>query len=258
MNAKGEPCQFLQWDSDFFGHRIAKVTGRQLDEGILESIYAWSEARHIDCLYFLADADDPVTIHLAESHGFKLVEIRINLERSLKDWDPETRPMTSPGIQVRDGRPEDIPILQDIARTSYVNSRFYFDECFTEDNWQTYYATWVKKSFEGGAEIALVAEKDGEIVGYITGLIEEDDPTRGQYELTGVNTSARNFGVGYELFRSGLDRFVQAGVEYIWVSTQGRNIPTQRMIQRHDFVTLSCQIYYHKWFLDCAPRVPDE
>ena len=70
----------------------------------------------------------------------------------------------------------------------------------------------------------------------------------GIYELTGVKESARKSGVGQELFRSGLDWYVRSGIESIWVATQGRNIPTQRMIQRNGFITRSCQFYYHRWF----------
>ena len=247
-----EPCQFLQWDTDFFGHRIARVNAIQLDEKLVEAIYAWSEQNHIDCLYFLADSEDIDTIRLAEELDFRLVEIRLNMERWLKDWEPASRPRSAPDITIRQGRPEDIPVLQEIARHSYYDSRFYFDKCFSEASWQAYYATWVKKSFEGGAQIALVAENDAGILGYITGLIDPHEPSKGQYELTGVHPTARNLGAGNELFRSGLDHYVQAGVEYVWLATQGRNIPTQRMVQRNGFITRSCQLYFHKWFAFCT------
>lgn len=247
MNTTIEPCQYLHWDTDFFGHRIARVNGTRLDPEFLEAIYAWCEDGGIECLYFLAGSDDPQTIRLAEDHNFRLVEVRLNLERSLKDWDPETRPRAAQDVYVRPVHTEDIPILQDIASDSYVDSRFYFDDRFPKDKWQAYYRTWVKNSCEGGADLALVALKDEQVVGYITGLVDQDKQ-EGQYELTGVKRSARRSGVGQELFRSGLDWYVRAGIMYIWVTTQGRNVVTQRMIQRHGFLTRSCQLYYHKWF----------
>lgn len=247
-----EPCQFLQWDTDFFGRRIGRIRSSRLDAGLLEAIYAWSEQNHIDCLYFLANADDIETIRLAEDHAFRQVEVRLIMERSLKDWDPATRRRSAPDILIRDGRSTDIPAVQRIARESYPDSRFYFDRCFSEEKWQAYYATWVQKSFSGGAQIVLVAEKDDQVLGYITGLIDPNDPAKGRYELTGVDPAARMSGVGNELFRSGLDRYVQAGVEYIWLATQGRNVPTQRMVQRNGLVTHACQLYYHKWFSNCT------
>lgn len=239
-----EPCQFLEWDSNFFGRRIARVNGPAFDPG---AVMGWCAAHSIDCLYYLANADDIDSIRQAEDYAFRLVEIRLNYECSLKSWDPQKRPRTAEGITIRPGGPADVPAIQAIARTSYVDSRFYFDKNFSEADWQRYYATWVKKSFEGGAPLALVAEKDDEIVGYITGLVMEGG-LEGQYELTGVLESVRRLGVGNELFRSGLDWYVRNGVQQVWLATQGRNIATQRMIQRNGFITRSCQLYYHKWF----------
>ena len=98
-----------------------------------------------------------------------------------------------------------------------------------------------------GPDLALAAVKDGEVIGYITGLVEKENNT-GIYDLTGVRESARRSGVGQELFRSGLDWCARNQVPSIWVATQGRNVATQRMIQRHGFLPKSCQLYYHKWF----------
>jgi GNAT superfamily N-acetyltransferase len=240
-------CKFLHWDTDFFGFRIGRIEEHRLDPELLEKISRWSDDHEIDCLYFLADSNDSSTIRSAENSGFRLVEIRITLERSLNNWDPETRPRTAEDVIIRGFRFDDLPVLKNIARNSYIDSRFYFDDRFPEERWQAYYETWVTKSCQGGADLVLVAEKAGEVVGYITGLIDKTTH-EGIYELTGVKDSARKSGVGQELFRSGLDWYVHSGIQSLWVATQGRNIPTQRMIQRNGFITRSCQLYYHKWF----------
>ena len=248
MNDQKAPCQFLDWDTEFFGYRIARLNGTRLEPVLLKAVFDWCKAQNIECLYFLAETNDPQTVWLAEEHNFNLVEIRITLERSLLDWNPETRPRAAEeGVSIRDVEQADIPVLQEIARSSYVDSRYFFDRHFTEENWRSYYATWIKKSCTGGADLALAAVKDGEVIGYITGLIDKENNT-GIYELTGVNESARRSGVGQELFRSGLDWYARNNVPSIWVATQGRNVATQRMIQRHAFLTKSCQFYYHKWF----------
>ena len=246
MTGTSDPCQFLQWDTDFFGYRIARIEVHKLEAEQMDAIELWSRHHSIDCLYFLAESNDPQTIRFAENSGFRLVEIRITFERMLNNWDPETRPRTAEDVLIRKFRSEDLPILKRIARNSYVDSRFYFDDKFSEEKWQAYYETWVTKSCQGGADLVLVAEKEEEVVGYITGLIDKNTQ-EGIYELTGVKESARKSGVGQELFRSGLDWYVRSGVKSIWVATQGRNIPTQRMIQRNGFITRSCQLYYHRW-----------
>lgn len=241
-------CQFLEWDSNFFQIRIGKVKQNHLDSESVKKIFAWCKEENIDCLYFLANSDDPNTIRLAEENRFQMVEIRLIMERSLKDWNPASRKNRDTSIAIRHPEPSDIPVLEKIAAFSYVDSRYYFDQGFDPLKWQTYYSTWVKKSCQGGADLALVAEKDGMIVGYITGNLNKEKPHEGIYELTGVAPEARRSGVGQELFRSGLDWYVEHGVDTVWLATQGRNVPTQRMIQRNGFITRACQIYYHKWF----------
>ncbi len=248
MKLGDEPCQYLEWDTEFFKHRIARVNFDHLDEPAIQEINRWSTANRIECLYFLAHTDDPQSIWVAENNGFRLVEVRMTYHRSLKDWNPEARQKVSLNVTVRSVKPEDIPMLQSIASTSYVDSRFYFDTRFSKEKWMAYYATWLKNSCTGGADLVIVAEKDGEPVGYITGLVTKGKVNEGQYELTGVMDSARKAGVGQELFCSGLDWYVRHGIDYVWVITAGRNIPTNRMIQRNGFTTRSCQLYYHKWF----------
>lgn len=243
-----EPGVVLDWDTNFFGHRIGRWNSSSLTATGLAELEAWRQANGVECVYYVASAEDRDTVVLAEEHGFHLVEVRLIYERKLANWDPERRPCEAPTVRVRTARPEDIPALQEIAKNSYVGSRFYFDRKFKEEQWQAYYQFWIKKSVEGGADLALTAEIDGEIVGYITGLVDKEK-NEGIYELTGVKDSARRHGVGQELFRSGIDWYVRNGVPYMWLATQGRNIPTQRMIQRDGFITRACQLYYHKWYV---------
>lgn len=247
MTQPAHICQFLEWDSNFFQFRIGKVNQSHLDEDEIQEIMQWCHDERIDCLYFLAASDNPQTIRLAEEHGFQMVEIRMIMERKLQNWRQHTPQHQETNLIIRHPRPEDIPTLEKIAAFSYIDSRFYFDQRFDSQKWQAYYSTWVRKSCSGSADLALVAEKSNEVVGYITGNLNKDNPHEGIYELTGVAPEARRSGVGQELFCSGLDWFADHGVETVWLATQGRNIPTQRMVQRNGFITRDCQIYYHLW-----------
>ena len=249
MGNSGAACTLLDWDTEFFGRRIARANEDRLTGGRLECIDAWCQANRIDCLYFPATLDDRDTPHLAETHGFHLVEVRLIFERSLETWRSEGRGKNSPEISTRPAAPDDLVVFEEIAGDSYVNSRYYLDPHFTEAQWQAYYRCWIRNSLAGAADLALAAEVDGEVVGYITGVIDREN-NEGVYELTGVKPAARRAGVGQELFRSGVDWFVDQGVPSIRLATQGRNVPTQRMVQRFGFLTRSCQLYYHKWYTE--------
>jgi len=73
------PCRYLEWDSEFFGRRIASARVSRLTADTVEEILAWSRTNRIECLYFLADSDHSETVRLAEDHGFRQVDIRMTL-----------------------------------------------------------------------------------------------------------------------------------------------------------------------------------
>ena len=79
MNAV--PCEILDWDSAFFGFRIAKVRGDLLNQEKAIQIDRWCSQFGIRCLYFLSRLDDATTTRAAEHNGFRLVDIRMTFAR---------------------------------------------------------------------------------------------------------------------------------------------------------------------------------
>jgi ribosomal protein S18 acetylase RimI-like enzyme len=59
------------------------VRGGRLTRETLAAIERWVAREGIECLYFLADPGDPKTAPLAEESGFRLVDLRVTLERRL-------------------------------------------------------------------------------------------------------------------------------------------------------------------------------
>jgi GNAT superfamily N-acetyltransferase len=249
-----EPCLFLQWDSEFFGIRIAQINSTSLSPELMQEIYQWCDKNAIECLYFLGTADNPESIRIAENNAFHLVEVRLTIERDLRGYQPPaSRPPGMEEIIVRPAQDADLPALQRISRNSYFNSRFYFDDRFPEEACQQYYETWIKKSYESGADQVLVAEIKGEVLGYTT-LHLNLEKAEGQVGLIAVAEDARKHGVGYVIGDDLITWFAQRGAERIIAVTQGRNIPTQRLSQRQGFLTKSCHLYYHKWFSEPEER----
>ena len=202
----------------------------------------WCECNRIDCLYFLADATDPITVSLAEKNGFHLVDVRITLERQLRDIPPE-RPI--PGV-IRLGTALDGPALHTIASHSHRDSRFYSDPNFPRSRCDALYQTWIEKSLNGYAEAVLVAELDGETVGYVSCHL--GSTAAGQIGLFAVGPNARRRGLGQDLLRESLRWFASKGALQVNVVTQGRNVSAQRTYQRCGFETQALKLWYHRWF----------
>ena len=246
-----EKCKFLTWDTNFFGKKIARATVSRMDKQTAEVILEWCQINNIECLYFLADSNHAETVKVAEDYDFRLVDIRITLQRHLRDEEVRVKNDLSQTVAVRPSRPCDISELQAIARISYYHSRYYFDPCFSTNSCQALYETWIKRSCSGYANMVLVAEMNGKAIGYVSCHLM-NDTLGGQIGLVGVASGARGRGVGKTLIDHCLDWFATHGCELVKVVTQGRNIAAQRLYQSCGFLTHSVELWYHKWLSDCG------
>lgn len=249
-------CRYLEWDSDFWGRRMARADANCLDRKSVREMREWCEDEAIDCLYFLADADEEATVRLAEENGFRLADIRLTLERGLKGISPAASEPGPP--RIRPCVPEDVPALRSIARLSHRDSRFYFDSNFPRALCNRLYEVWIEKSCRGYADGVLVAEHEGLAAGYVSCHLSKEatnssDGLRGDIGLVGVGASAQGRGLGLSLVEGALGWFAAQGMERVSVVTQGRNVRAQRLYQKCGFKTQSVRLWYHLWFPRTEP-----
>jgi len=241
---RNDVCQFLEWDSDFFGCRIGRVKSNQIDDESTQAVLQWCDRHTIDCLYFLADGSDDVTIRLAEDNHFHLVDVRVVFEQDLKNFQSATR--QNSGFSFRLFQQEDLPILRALARVSFRNTRFYYDGHFPRERCDDLYDVWIEKSCNSDGDAVLVAESDGQPCGFIT--YKSNGNILGEIGLVGVGPGWQDRGLGYELVSESLSWFASQGIKKVKVVTQGRNRQAQRLYQRCGFLTDIVHIWYHRWF----------
>ena len=244
MNASTERdpvCTYLEWDSEFFQRRIARLNRRRLHPATIAECARFCQQHSIDCIYLLADSDDPETPRLAEGNDFHFVDIRITLERPVRQEE-----LADYGCNpTRFARESDLPALRAIARTAHCDTRFYFDEHFAREKCDLLYQTWIENSFRGFAQAVLVAEADGEPAAYLTCHLNGQVS---QIGLLGVAESRRGKGLATRLVRAFLSWSREQGAIRAMVVTQGRNVQAQRLYQHNGFLNSSLQLWYHRWF----------
>jgi dTDP-4-amino-4,6-dideoxy-D-galactose acyltransferase len=248
MNAV-EPalCEFLPWDTEFFGCRIARVHGDTLTSEKNGQIDDWCRQRGIQGLYFLSRADDPATIHTAEQNGFRLVDIRVTLSRGPKDSHVSTGGNSPTGIGFRAFQPDDLPGLQAIARTAHQDTRFFSDGHFSRQRAEDFYATWIALESQGRAQRVFVAAVDQQPLGYISCHLNVLDRA-GQIGLVGVAPEVREQGIGARLVRAAMDWFRMQEAQKVTVVTQGKNQAAQRLYQKSGFRSRNLELWFHKWY----------
>jgi SAM-dependent methyltransferase len=260
-----EPCRFLEFDSDLFGIRVAEVCGDTLDEQSAAAVAAWCRDNDVDCLYFLA-ADDPDSAKAAVRAGFTNVDERVTLAKRLEPGESgglsletaEGEDGRVAGLasaerpQVRPCEARDVPPLVEMARANHHDSRFYVDPGFGRKAADRLFETWIAKSCDGWAERVLVAELEGEPVGYVTCHLDEDAggpgrPPAGRIGLVGVAEARRGTGVGSAVLAAALEWFDEQGANVVTVTTQGRNAAARALYEAAGFETESARTWYHLW-----------
>jgi len=237
------PCVHLEWDSEFFGCRIARARASRLGQAELARILGWTREKSIDCLYLLLDAGDLEGAARAQAAGCRMVDARVTLDCNPSDVASAAGGELPPGIAPCTSR--DVAVLTEIARVSHTASRFYADGRFPEERCGALYAVWIEKSCAGSAEEVLVARDDGRAVGYVT--CHENTDGSGQIGLIAVAGEARGRGVGCRLVRGALIRLAARGRSPVRVVTQGRNVEALRTFEGVGFRTCCVELWFHLW-----------
>jgi dTDP-4-amino-4,6-dideoxy-D-galactose acyltransferase len=240
-------CTILEWDTAFFDLRIARVCQDTLTIDEAHWVDRWCCDNNVACLYFLARADEPFTLRVAETHKFALTDIRVTYLAELVG--PFFRDSVGSQSVIRPAKPADLPVLQRIARHGHTASRFYADERFPRHLCDALYETWITRSCTGHADLVLIAELQGAPIGYLTCHLDSEQRL-GSIGLVGVDKPAQGQGVGQALVGEALKWFGAQQMRAVTLVTQGHNIAAQRLYQKNGFRTSSVQFWYHKWYAD--------
>ncbi|MCK6444803.1 MAG: GNAT family N-acetyltransferase [Planctomycetes bacterium] len=244
-----EPCERLDWDSDFFGREIARASPHGWSAADWTRALAWCDARRIECLYLLVPSDDSAARRFAEDHGARLVDMRVTFElRALAEHGFGSAP------SVRIAEPRDLDELRRLAAESHRDSRFFADPEFSRAACERLYATWIENSVAGWAQRVFTADVDGRVAGYVTCHLAKDAEGRanesgalGTIGLVAVAARARGMGLGTRLVEHALAWFEQQRCDRVRVVTQGANVAAQRLYQSLGFRTAAVELWYHRW-----------
>jgi ribosomal protein S18 acetylase RimI-like enzyme len=221
-------CTFevLPWDSEFFGFRVGRLYAESLTPEVAAEAKQWCHDNDISCLYFLGTAES-----MDKPGGFYFVDERVTCR-----WDARPVEKTSPSV--RPFEPADLAALQDIARSSHRDTRFYRDPEFDRGRCDELYATWITRSCQGGADTVLVATDRGQPAGYLTCC-------GNSIGLVAIAESARGRGLGTQLVTAAQRYFYDSGAVCADVVTQGRNQAARALYLRCGFRLVNSQHWYH-------------
>ncbi len=148
----------------------------------------------------------------------------------------------SGGVTVRPARAEDVPVIGRLG-ANLVEEHFEFDsERFLRPrpDMPELYGQFLQSQMERDDRFVLVAERDGDVVGYAFGGMEGSDymalrgPAGALYDLV-VAPDHRRQGIGMKLMNAALAALTKLGAPRVVLFTAEKNAPAQRLFERSGF-----------------------
>lgn len=154
-------------------------------------------------------------------------------------------------LHIRDYKDSDLERLQQIGGQNHGHSHFFRELRFPLPRTQALFAEWVQKCAKGVAQRILVAEWQGQTVGFST-LLTNDSlvPYIGQrigiVDFIVVDSQVQGKGISARLLHAGLAWFFQT-VDFVELRTMAENWRAIRFYERNGFQILSSDHHYHYW-----------
>lgn len=226
----------LDWDSDFFGKKIAKVYAEDIESAQLllnqckEDQYEW--------VYLILPSHTPPMPPL---QGLYLVDHKTTYYRNL---DPTASFSVHPAVVSYPAQPPSDE-LYELAFLSGSYSRFRIDPHCSQQQFEALYRIWIERSADRTiAQELFVYEDQGHAVGMITVAIRDQV---GSIGLVAVHEQWAGKGVGKALLQTVFAYLQSKAVYQLTVVTQAQNRQACAFYEKNGFVIQIVEQIYHYW-----------
>ena len=233
----------LEWDSDFFRFKVAKIIPEDLKMQQLEKIIYLLKKDNYRLLYWQANPHNEENIQGAGKFNGVLSDIKTTFLLSLEDYTSENSDYP---INIHEyDLPQPNNQLINLALQSGEYSRFKTDKNFPSGSFEKLYIEWIRKSVEKIlADTVLIYKSEDIICGMITLFIKG---TTGNIGLIGVDKKYHGRNIGKELMSATKIYFKNKNCTSIEVVTQERNNIACNFYINNGFTKFKITNFYHFW-----------
>lgn len=228
----------LHWDSTFFKKQIGELVITSNSFSDIENDIEKADADGFEYIICKPETQKTSLIHILESLHFYLVDIGITLEVETDSFlfEKHTLPPARQSIKV--AIEKDIPELKKVARSLFIDSRFYHDPFFSKKEADSLFQAWIENSVKGitADKVYWIPQK-----GFV--ICRKSEGNKGKIMLIGTRKGSRNKGIGTMLMEEVLAWCKTEGLAAVSVRTQLRNINALNFylkagfyIKEHDIV----------------------
>jgi dTDP-4-amino-4,6-dideoxy-D-galactose acyltransferase len=236
-----EDFKLLEWDSQFFGYKVAAIKADALDLPVLKNILVQLREKDFKLAYCYVAPEDKKSRESISQVSALLADEKITY--TIKISDEASFPVSEYVV------PYDLNFTSDkivtLALDSGLYSRFKIDPDFQNNEFERLYTEWIKKSVNKlVSNEVLIYREDQDILGFITLAFKNN---AGSIGLIAVDENQRGKSIGKKLIGSALLYFKENKVTEVDVVTQKANKIACRFYETCGFKIKSIVNIYHLW-----------
>jgi dTDP-4-amino-4,6-dideoxy-D-galactose acyltransferase len=239
--------EVLEWDSAFFGVKVARLNDPSLSDQQLSDALSALRAAGVRLVYW--PSDHPRDADAIARLGGHLADRKTTYFMDFRGQTSVNRAMNGP--EVPDGPVEphapsmSLQELEGLAIQSGEHSRFALDGNIPREAFCALYKHWIHRALiKEMAQEVLVIKAVDRVVGMVTLGMKDG---RGDIGLLAVDEHHRGKRHGERLLHAAQRWFLRAGVDVGQVVTQGANVPACRLYEKCGYTVETVQHVYHFW-----------
>jgi dTDP-4-amino-4,6-dideoxy-D-galactose acyltransferase len=235
------PYQLLDWDTEFFGMPVARVTEPDLTPRQLAVVLGELKTSGVKLVYWPASRECDAGV--VRQFGGLLADRKTTFCMDLRGISlvpaDGVEPFT-PSMSVQQ--------LEALAVQSSEHSRFTVDPRIPREKCEALFRVWIQRSLnQEVAEEVLVVREGDRVVGMVT---LGNKAGRGDIGLIAVDQQQRGKRHGERLVRAAQGWFAGNGYECGQVVTQGRNLAACGLFRKCGYAVEKVEYFYHFWLAE--------
>ncbi|MCR2046975.1 GNAT family N-acetyltransferase [Acetatifactor muris] len=225
-----------KFNSEIFNLKMGNVDyskDKKLTFEVMDGIQKEAVNEKFQHLTIKIPSNDKESFNIALQSGFIFVDTLIEY---YFDFNRAELPSIDHKCMLRDACQKDLEILKHIAKVSFSADRFHSDKNLDNSLCDKYYEHWIENSFYGFADKVIVAEYQGQPVGFTTGKVHQGNPV-GRLVLSAVSDSCRGLGIYTSMIHEGVSWLLEkyGTLNGVMVGTQIETLAVQKAWVRLGF-----------------------
>lgn len=246
-------------DSDRFGIKVGKVIEEFFYNKNTEDVIEYFFQEKYDLILARVDIKEIHFINELEKFGFTFKDAQSTLFYQLKDKTKADLPKKFSQFNIREFRDSDTEIFVELARTSFDGYGHYFvDKKLNHSDCLDTYGDWAYNTCINPkiADKIFVAELNGEIIGYLSFKIHEENGKKFAVGGMGaVHSKYRSLGVFRDITIAGLEWGIDNGLDWEEHNVLASNFPVNKSFIKLGFKPEKFVITLHGWINELKRKI---